>query len=189
MADVDQTGGSLSSRTIVGQLASPVRLRIVAAVALGASTPSEVAEATGLDPDELTPALTRLLRSGLLVTEAAALSLRPDVFAAAVRAESAMRPAEDFGATDPSVTRVLRAFLVDGKLTAIPVPGRKRQIVLEYLASSFEPGQRYSEAEVNAILRAFHADVAALRRYLVEGQFLSRESGQYWRSGGWVDVL
>jgi hypothetical protein len=42
---------------------------------------------------------------------------------------------------------------------------------------------------VNAILRSWHEDVAALRRYLVEEGLLSREKGEYWRSGGWVDVI
>jgi hypothetical protein len=36
------------------------------------------------------------------------------------------------------------------------------------------------------LLRSFHDDVAALRRYLVDSGFLSREDGVYWRSGGTV---
>jgi hypothetical protein len=93
------------------------------------------------------------------------------------------------GGTDPAVDKVLRAFVVDDRLRSIPRPGRKRRIVLEYLAAAFEPGVRYSEARVNAVLRAWHDDVAALRRYLVDEGLLSREAGEYWRSGGWVDVL
>ena len=61
-------------------------------------------------------------------------------------------------------------------------------MVLEYLASAFEPGRRYDESSVNATLRDWHEDVAALRRYLVEEGLLSRENGEYWRTGGWVDV-
>jgi hypothetical protein len=34
------------------------------------------------------------------------------------------------------------------------------------------------------VLRQFHDDVAALRRYLVDEEFLDREAGEYWRSGG-----
>ena len=33
-----------------------------------------------------------------------------------------------------------------------------------------------------------HPDYAALRRYLVDDQFLAREEGEYWRVGGSVDV-
>lgn len=38
------------------------------------------------------------------------------------------------------------------------------------------------------MLRAFHDDHAALRRYLVESELLSREANVYWRSGGPVDL-
>ncbi len=100
-----------------------------------------------------------------------------------------VRGLQDFGTADPAVTKVLRAFVVDGRLKSIPRPGRKRRIVLEYLVAVFEPGRRYPEREVNALLRVWHEDVAALRRYLVEEGLLSREAGEYWRSGGWVDVL
>jgi hypothetical protein len=82
---------------------------------------------------------------------------------------------------------VLRAFLAeDGTLRSIPTKIRKRLVVLDRLAQEFEPGVRYDETDVNNRLRAFHPDVAALRRYLVEEGFLDRESGVYWRTGGTV---
>jgi len=61
-------------------------------------------------------------------------------------------------------------------------------VVLEHLVRVFEPGVRYPEREVNALLAVWHPDVAALRRYLVDEGLLTREAGVYWRSGGWVDV-
>jgi hypothetical protein len=83
---------------------------------------------------------------------------------------------------------VLRRFLVDGRLVAIPAQRGKRLVVLDYLAALFEPGVRYREAEVNQALRAYHPDFAALRRYLVDEGFMQRDQGVYWRSGGTVDV-
>ncbi len=62
-------------------------------------------------------------------------------------------------------------------------------MVLRHIVTAFEPGVRYHEREVNAILSAFYADYAMLRRSLVDEGLLSREAGIYWRSGGWVDVL
>jgi hypothetical protein len=47
---------------------------------------------------------------------------------------------------------------------------------------------RYPEREVNALLAAWHPDVAALRRYLVDEGLLTRDAGVYWRSGGYVEV-
>lgn len=82
--------------------------------------------------------------------------------------------------------KVLRVFVKDGRLTAIPVKHSKRMVVLDWLSQSFEPGRRYSEQMVNLILGQRHPDTAALRRYLVDAGFLDRQSGEYWRSGGTV---
>lgn len=85
--------------------------------------------------------------------------------------------------------RVLRAFLDDrGALRSIPARRGKRLVVLEHIVTVFEIGVRYPERDVNAMLRAFHPDVAALRRYLVDEGYLDREPGTYWRCGGPVDV-
>jgi hypothetical protein len=64
----------------------------------------------------------------------------------------------------------------------------KRRIVLERIALEFEPGTRYDEREVNAIVGAFFNDHTALRRYLVDEGFLDRTAGVYWRASGRVDV-
>ncbi len=93
----------------------------------------------------------------------------------------------DMNPTDADAA-VLRTFLTpDGALISIPAKHRKRLVTLAHLAQRFEPGRRYSEIEVNALLRPAHADVAALRRHLVEDGFLDRADGEYWlrqRSSG-----
>jgi hypothetical protein len=60
--------------------------------------------------------------------------------------------------------------------------------VLDWLAQEFEPGNVYPEATVNETLRRYHPDCAALRRYLVEEDFMDRRDGFYWRAGGTFDV-
>ncbi len=86
-------------------------------------------------------------------------------------------------------TRVLGNFLTDdGRLHTIPSKHSKLLVVLDHLAQSFEPGRSYVEKDVNAILERFHPDYAALRRYLVDNQFLTREDAVYWRSGGTFEV-
>jgi hypothetical protein len=85
--------------------------------------------------------------------------------------------------------RVLQNFLgTDGRLRTIPTKHSKLLVVLDHFSQRFEPGQTYPEAEVNDILRRFHPDYAALRRYLVENGFLTRENNVYWRSGGSFEV-
>lgn len=84
---------------------------------------------------------------------------------------------------------ILQRFLDDdGALRSIPVRRAKRLVVLDRVVQVFDVGRRYPEREVNVLLRAFHPDVAALRRYLVDEGFMSRQDGVYWRSGGSVDV-
>ncbi|MFS8479868.1 MAG: DUF2087 domain-containing protein [Micromonosporaceae bacterium] len=85
--------------------------------------------------------------------------------------------------------RVLRVFLKDGRLVAIPAKASKRRVLLEHIVCAFEPGVRMPEREVDAVLRAFYEpDWVSLRRYLVDEGLLSREDGWYWRTGGYVDV-
>lgn len=85
--------------------------------------------------------------------------------------------------------RVLANFMTaDGRLRSIPTKHSKLLVVLDRLAQEFEPGKTYPEAEVNQTLQRFHPDFAALRRYLVENGFMTREDNQYWRSGGTFDV-
>lgn len=89
---------------------------------------------------------------------------------------------------DPGTASLLRGFFSQGRLTHVPAAHAKRMVVLDYLAQSFEPGVRYEETKVNRILGNFHDDYAALRRYLVDGGFLSRSENIYWRTGGSVEL-
>jgi hypothetical protein len=90
---------------------------------------------------------------------------------------------------DEADRRTLERFLTpDGRLASIPTKHAKLLVVLDHLAQRFEPGAVYTEAEVNAVLNEFHPDHAALRRYLVENDFMTREDGRYWRSGGTFEV-
>jgi ADP-ribose pyrophosphatase YjhB (NUDIX family) len=168
---------------VVGLLAEPDRLQVVSALALGATTIPEVAERTGLDPRVVVSALRRLERGGLVSREKEQLTLHADRFREAAREAAPADPVEPMSA-DPATDAVLRAFTRDGRITAFPVAKGRRRLLLEHVAAVFEPGVRYPEKEVNAILRAWYADYAALRRYLVDALLLDRSDGMYWRIGG-----
>lgn len=178
----------VDAATIAGLLADPTRLKVVAALALGAGTIEEVAAASGLALKDVALAARRLARAGLVHRDRHELGLRAELFGAAARAAAAAAPAPPRLSDDPAEDAVLSAFVRDGRLVSIPAQRSKRLVVLDHLVRVFEPGLRYPEREVNALLAVWHPDVAALRRYLVDEGLLSRDAGVYWRSGGRVDV-
>ncbi len=79
--------------------------------------------------------------------------------------------------------KVVRAFLRDGRLVAIPAKPSKRDVLLPVILERCFPEDRdYEEREVNMRLALLHPDVAALRRYLVDGRLMTREAGIYRRA-------
>jgi hypothetical protein len=185
----------MAPESLVALLAEPRRMRVFAAVVLGAGTPSEVAARTDLTLREAAEALRRLTDGGLISPATpngsqGGFVAQLDAFTESARTAAASRSRAGAEPLDPDRARaaVLRTFLVDGRLVSIPAARGKRRVVLEHIVAAFEPGVRYPEREVNAILRAFHPDHAALRRYLVDEMLLAREAGSYWRIGGPVAV-
>jgi hypothetical protein len=67
-------------------------------------------------------------------------------------------------------------------MVAIPRNAARRLGLLKEIAGRLEPGRVYPETELRDLLIEFSPDHAALRRYLVEGGLLSRDSadGTYW---------
>ena len=96
--------------------------------------------------------------------------------------ESFAETLERMHATDDDA-RVLRSYLVDGRLETIPAQHRKRQVVLRFLLERvFTEDREYPEKEVNQRLALFNPDVAALRRYLVDDGYVTRGAGLYRRA-------
>ncbi len=178
----------MEAATLVGLLADETRLKVVAALVLGAGSIEEVAERTGLPLKDVALAARRLSRAGLVGRDGHALTLHAERFGAAARAAAESAPPPEPLSADPAEDSVLQAFIRHGRLVSIPAQRSKLLVVLRHLALVFEPGVRYPEREVNVLLAAWHPDVAALRRYLVDEALLTREAGVYWRSGGYVDV-
>jgi len=86
-------------------------------------------------------------------------------------------------ALTPEDAKVLRSFLVDGRLTTIPARGDKRQVILRFLLERvFTEDRPYPEKEVNQRLALFHPDVASLRRSLYDAHFVDRDHGIYRRA-------
>jgi hypothetical protein len=78
---------------------------------------------------------------------------------------------------------VLSSFLdAAGAIKAFPVQEKKLQVLVQYVLKAFEPGQRYTEKQVNEILARFNEDTAFLRRSLIEYKYMERTSDgkAYW---------
>lgn len=86
-------------------------------------------------------------------------------------------------AEDPAFeARVIRAFVRDGRLTTIPARERRRQVIYRYLRDQvFTEDRAYPEKEVNQRLALFHADVATIRRGMVDAGLVARRDGEYRR--------
>jgi hypothetical protein len=165
---VSEVDGSVLLRL----LADDARRRVVASLVLGATTTAHVRSATGLKHRQISECIAKLVDAGLVVAgEDGSYLLLAEAFRLAAMDAAPPRAQEE-------------PFFRDGRIETIPVQRSKRLVLLDRLAQEFEPGVRYTEKQVNAVLRAFHDDFAALRRYLVDEGFLDREAGAYWRCGG-----
>lgn len=176
---------------ILRALADPERLRIAGALAASDAAAAALAETLELPLARVRRHLTRLAAAGVARLQPDKHTYRLDRETLRFAAEQVGPPRDAgiaLGAVNEDEEAVLRAFFRDGRLNEIPTKISKRRIVLERIAIEFDPGVRYDEREVNAIVGAFFNDHAALRRYLVDEGFLDRVGGVYWRAGGRVDV-
>ena len=189
MSADDRTPGAAS---VLALLVAGDRLPVVAALVLGAQTLGDISERTHLPARDVLRVLTRLESAGLASADGAQWTLHVDVLRDVVTGHhwSPVQHAasDEIAAESPARAAVLRAFFRAGRLVRLPAGRTKRLVVLDKLARDFEPGVRYPEVEVNHKLLAYHPDYAALRRYLVEEDFIARENGVYWRAGGSVEL-
>jgi hypothetical protein len=176
---------------ILRALADPERLAIAGALARADASARELAETLDLPIKRVRGHLNRLTSTGIvrLREDRSGYRLDPETLRwAAAQVGPPREAGMPLGAATEDEEAVLRTFFRRGRLTEIPTKRTKRLIVLERIALEFEPGRRYHEREVNVIVGRFHTDQAAIRRYLVDEGFLDRDHGEYWRSGGRVDV-
>ena len=176
---------------ILRALADPERLAIAGRLARGEASAAELALEISLPIARVRKHLGRLASTGVVRVDEERHTWRLD--AETLRwAAGEVGPSRDagmaLGAASEDEEAVLKAFFRDGRLIEIPAKESKRRIVLERIALEFEPGTRYAEPEVNAIVGRFHNDHASLRRYLVDEHLLDREHGVYWRSGGRLEL-
>jgi hypothetical protein len=92
---------------------------------------------------------------------------------------------ERFAITEKENAEVLQAHFsegVNGPLLRFPKKEKKKIIILRQLIHRFDPLIKYSEQEVNEILKNAFYDYVTLRRYLIEYGFMDRypDGSCYW---------
>lgn len=80
--------------------------------------------------------------------------------------------------------KIMHNHFAGQQLKQIPVKEEKWIVILRWLATQFQPGIRYTEKQVNAILTPINEDYAQVRRDLIGFGFMRREmgGGDYWRT-------
>lgn len=176
--------------TFFKALADANRLKIVGLLSQEALSVEQLAAMLRLRPSTVSHHLSRLAAAGLVSARAEGYY---SVYSLEVRALENMArrllsteelpkaaAGVDLGAY---ARKVIQDYsLPDGRLKTIPAQRKKLLAILEHIAQSFEPGRRYTEPQVNEILRGFHADTATLRRELVGAGLMARQAGEYWKT-------
>lgn len=174
----------VSPLDVLRAVLDPVRLSVLAASARGSVSIRELAIGLGVEPKEVAKAVGDLRSLGLLDKNA---RLNRETLADVGRSLPKEHP--DLGEpvegpwTEDEV-RLLGRFFANGRLVEIPTAVVKRRLVLEKIALDFQPGERYSERDVNFKIQLIHPDYVAIRRYMVEEGLMDRADGSYWRTGG-----
>ncbi|MBT3389414.1 MAG: metalloregulator ArsR/SmtB family transcription factor [Chloroflexi bacterium] len=79
--------------------------------------------------------------------------------------------------------KVLETYVDAEQILEIPYGYKKRLVVLKWLINYFDKDKRYTEREVNEIIKQHHPDTASLRRAFISNKLMAREGGGglYWR--------
>jgi len=161
------------------------RLKIAGVLGLESLTAAQLAERLQISLETVQQHLELLVSADLVRAQGSAYTLESktlEYLSRQVLAQSHPPSAvQDFDG-DEYERKVLSSYIAhDGSLKAIPNQHKKLLVILHHLVKIFEPGQHYPEKQVNDMLRKYHGDTAALRRYLVDSRLLAREKGVYWR--------
>jgi hypothetical protein len=172
--------------SFVKALVSADRLRIVGVLARGKASQSDIAEQLHLPIRDVFNHLTFLMEVGIVHEEDGLYDLDEKTVESFARGQfEGKRPTYEASEEEPeNVRKVMKNYLnAEGTLKQIPPQKSKLLIILNFIADAFAYDTNYTEKEVNMILRRFHVDTAALRRYLVDNGLMGRESNgtRYWR--------
>ncbi|MEN4013844.1 MAG: metalloregulator ArsR/SmtB family transcription factor [Chloroflexota bacterium] len=179
--------------TFFKALGDAQRLKIVGLLAQEAHTVEQLSAMLEVSPSTVSHHLSRLARAGLVEARAEGhyyfYSLKTGVLREMsqrlLKEENLPRLSADVVAAAYD-RKVIQNFIdSEGRIKSLPAQEKKFQVLLRYVARSFEAQRRYSEKEVNQILARYHEDIASLRRGLIEYRIMTREGDgrEYWLTG------
>ena len=176
--------------SFVKAMASADRLRIIGILVRGPASQAEIAEQIHMPVRDVFNHLSSLVQVGVVNETDGVYDLNEKAIESLARRQfegkrAAYAPPED---KEEDTRKVLKNYLnADGTLKQIPSTDNKLLIILNFIVDVFSFDTNYTEKEVNTILRRFHPDTAALRRYLVDYGLMARESDgtRYWRRPEW----
>jgi len=171
-------------------LADESRLKLVGLLASRALSVGELAEQLNLKEPTVSHHLARLQRLGLVSMQAEGTTHRYQLEKEALhRLSKDLFTVEQVASIADNVEgerwerKVLKTYFEGDRLTQIPSMRKKRNVILNWLVSQFEPGVRYPEAKINEVIKRHHADTATLRREMIMTGLMERKDGVYWRTG------
>jgi hypothetical protein len=92
---------------------------------------------------------------------------------------------ERFAITEQENEEIIKAYFkegTDGPLSIFPKKEKRKIVILKQLIQRFDPQLKYTEKEVNEILKKAYHDYVTLRRYFIEYGFMDRlpDGSSYW---------
>ncbi len=162
-------------------MADVERLKLLGILVHTPQTAQQIAAVAGSDPKKLLRHLDFLTSNGVIFKQNDVYALDGGDLMPALEARRGYIPVL---VLDENAHKVLDTYLnADGSIRQIPAKLSRQKVLLDYLINAFTPKVRYTEQEVNLIIRRFFVDTAWLRRDLINAGLLAREGDGsfYWR--------
>jgi predicted transcriptional regulator len=191
-ANMDEPNSSDELLFFFKALADPNRLKIIGLLAKEPLSVEQMAEMLNIHSSTVSHHLSRLTKVGLVSARAEGYysiyqfeTKALEQMAQRLLSKETVEAAAADVDLDAYDRKVLKSYLTaDGRLKDFPAQQKKLEAILRYVVQEFQPGERYSEKQVNEILARFNPDTARLRRNLVEFRLMDRQGGggEYWRA-------
>ena len=75
--------------------------------------------------------------------------------------------------------QVLKTFFKNGQLLKIPTQNRKKDVVLQKVASRFTKDQEYTETQLDETLKKIYPDFEKLKILFLSSRFIKKIKGAY----------